>query len=285
MTVGVLNMVVTTYNMGYTLGYVIHHIGKMENRAGITPHNNLILHTIKRFGHIAFDQVMVGYLVTGEFYFGRTGKFKLFAIENTVKNRGSIKNQFTFRIKISGVGQTGQAAGHRRRFALGGETEKADSGRGYRCFRPVMQYNLCFADCSDHREVGKVKRNTEEYRLSALFIRRTVISITLFQQLIRGGNVRSGLLALIHHFPIVIQPQVIHAFKQLGNRFRRGAFQVSVFNAEQKFAIVMSGKKIVENRSTDIADMHLPRGRRCETNSYSHKNNISLKNSKVRSNR
>ena len=66
-----------------------------------------------------------------------------------------------------------------------------------------------------------------------------------------------ALAGLIHDFAIEIQAQPFHAFQQGIYGLAGGAFKVGILDEQQKFAGAMTGKKPVEDCSTDIADMHM----------------------------
>ena len=73
------------------------------------------------------------------------------------------------------------------------------------------------------------------------------------------------LRGLIKNLLVPVQPQPLHAVDQRLNRLRRRTLQIGILHAQQKLSPRVTGIEPIENRGTDIADVHLPRRRRGKT--------------------
>jgi len=85
---------------------------------------------------------------------------------------------------------------------------------------------------------------------------------------LRSALVLAALLGLVHRLLVVVQSQPLHHVEQRRDGGRRAAFQVGILDAQQESPAGMPGHKPVEDGRADVADVHVPRRRRRETNAY-----------------
>jgi hypothetical protein len=80
------------------------------------------------------------------------------------------------------------------------------------------------------------------------------------------------LSSLVHGFFIVIHAEPLHALHELVDGILGGTFQVGVFDTEKESSLVMSCFQPVEDGGTDISNVDLSCGGRCESCSEIHDN-------------
>jgi hypothetical protein len=78
------------------------------------------------------------------------------------------------------------------------------------------------------------------------------------------------LSSLVHGFFIVIHAEPLHALHELVDGILGGTFQVGVFDTEKESSLVMSCFQPVEDGGTDISNVDLSCGGRCESCSEIH---------------
>ena len=144
-----------------------------------------------------------------------------------------------------------------------------DSGKVERDFGSRFQHNLRRSGLPDERhEIAVIRQFEKNRRVFLAGIQ--IIGFPGVDQFLCGLLVLVALFRLIHDLFIIIESKPVHTFKKFVDRLLRGTFKVGVLHAQKKRTFAMTGRQPVEDRGTDVADVDLSGGGRCETCSEIH---------------